>query len=572
MKKPILSITAMLLTACVFGQVNWKPLPEIQSLFIKNFASCDGDYFIVAAGPRTTSMNAVHILKINNKDSEKESINSMHEAYDVHQVDSKHMWVCGYKGLISHSNMYGNNGSWNIQNSGTEKNLNALWFTDLDHGWAVGDGGAIIHTSDGGKTWSTQNSSSTDKLVDVQFMDNNTGWALIEPAANFNGKVLITNNGGRNWSITTFKTNLSNMSMHRLFFIDENRGWICGDFLSVYKTTNGGQSWFVQKKPDYSIGYNVKLNEIYFLDKNEGWTCGDKGHLFHTKNGGNSWQKVDIGETIHLTAIAFKGPHFGMLAAGNKVYVHYDREKFEQYRQDFNRNIHKKETIPDQQFVPPPDKHSETPSIKTSYTTAAKGNNWEVRTYDIKSIEDACRELTKENSMPVGITLDNQKMEVLILNRDPFEVSDWKLERYTSISDITPKVSGMMESGYLPLGMTLEDKNYYFLFAKTNFKTTAWQIVESDLDHQDVANDIQPYLEQNYIPLAVSILAEQWFYTLLVQFDSFPASSWSLQGYTGTGSAQMINGINSEIGNGSSPMGYLSVGNIINVLYLRMTD
>lgn len=570
MKNLAILISLMLLPACVFGQVNWEPLSEIQSLFIRNFASYDGDYFIVAAGSRTTSMNAPHILKINNKDSEREPINSFNDAYDVHQVGSKHMWVCGYKGLISHSNMYGNNGSWNPQNSGTEKNLNALWFTDLDHGWAVGDGGTIIHTSDGGKTWITQSSPTNDKIVDVQFSDKNTGWALIEPAANFNGKVLITNNGGRNWSITTFKTNLSRMSMHRMFLIDRNTGWICGDYLSVYKTTDGGLSWFEQKKPDASVGYNVKLNDIYFLDNNEGWACGDRGHLFHTKNGGNSWQKVDIGETIHLTAIAFKGPHFGMLAASNKVYVHFDREKFEQYRMDFNRNKIKQEKAPD--YAQPPAKITDPSAKKISFTPVANGNNWEIRKYEINAIEEACLELTKENKMPVGITLNNNKMDVMILDRIPFTTTDWKLEKYTGIADITPKVSGMMESGYLPVGMTLADKNYYFLFAKTNLKATAWQIVESDLDHQDVANDIQAYLEQNYVPLAVSVLAEQWFYTLLVQFDGFPASNWALYGYSGIGSSQMINGINAEVSNGFSPMGYLSIGNIANVLYLKLTD
>lgn len=583
MKKTALSIFGMLLAACVIGQVDWKPLPKTQSLFIKNFSSYGGDYFFVAAGSRTTSLNGPHILKINNKDSERESINSLNEAFDVHQVDKKHMWVCGYKGLISHSNMYGNNGSWNEQNSGTDKNLNALWFVDINYGWAVGDGGIIIHTSDGGKTWRKQNSHCPNKIVDVQFVDRLNGWALVEKANDFFARVLLTKDGGQTWSTIKYKTFYNSMSSRRMFFLDKNTGWICGDFLSVYKTTNGGYTWNEQKRPEISGGLKVNLNDIYFLDKNDGWACGDRGHLFHTTNGGTSWQRVNIGETIHLTAITFKGPYFGMLAAGNRVYVHFDLDKFEQYRLDFNRNANKNKPpvkeqnqesnigkAPGTKFIKPPDSHIESQPTKINYTSIAKGNNWEVRKYDINSIEKACQELTKENKIPVGITLVNNKMDVMVLNNMPFTLSDWKLEKYSNISDINTKVTEIMQFGYIPVGMALADKQYYFLYAKTNYKATAWQIVESELDHQDVANDIQPYLEQNYVPLAVSILAEQWFYTLLVQFESFPATNWSLQGYTGTGSSQMINGINSEISSGFSPMGFLSIGNIANVLYLKM--
>lgn len=100
-----------------------------------------------------------------------------------------------------------------------------------------------------------------------------------------------------------------------------------------------------------------------------------------------------------------------------------------------------------------------------------------------------------------------------------------------------------------------------------NLKATAWQIVESELDHQDVANDIQPYLDQRYIPLAISTLADQWFYTLLVHFGSFPATNWSLKGYSNTKS---LDGVDGEINRGYVPAGYLSANTIINVLYLKM--
>jgi photosystem II stability/assembly factor-like uncharacterized protein len=43
--------------------------------------------------------------------------------------------------------------------------LSAVEFTDGLNGWAVGDCGAIVHTSDGGATWSGQDSGTFNGLL-----------------------------------------------------------------------------------------------------------------------------------------------------------------------------------------------------------------------------------------------------------------------------------------------------------------------------------------------------------------------------------------------------------------------
>ncbi len=67
---------------------------------------------------------------------------------------------------------------WYQQNSGTAVNLNSVYFENANNGWAVGDGGTIIRTTNGGTNWITQTSGTTQHLQDICFIDVNTGWAV----------------------------------------------------------------------------------------------------------------------------------------------------------------------------------------------------------------------------------------------------------------------------------------------------------------------------------------------------------------------------------------------------------
>jgi photosystem II stability/assembly factor-like uncharacterized protein len=42
---------------------------------------------------------------------------------------------------------------WRTMNSGVKSNLEFVQFLDARTGWAVGLGGALLSTSDGGSTW-----------------------------------------------------------------------------------------------------------------------------------------------------------------------------------------------------------------------------------------------------------------------------------------------------------------------------------------------------------------------------------------------------------------------------------
>ena len=53
-------------------------------------------------------------------------------------------------------------------------------FVDLQHGWAVGDKGAIYATADGGATWWSQPSGTSETLLDVCFAGPTVGYVVGE--------------------------------------------------------------------------------------------------------------------------------------------------------------------------------------------------------------------------------------------------------------------------------------------------------------------------------------------------------------------------------------------------------
>lgn len=87
---------------------------------------------------------------------------------------------------------------WVVRPSGVEVALNAVSFADgTTTGWAVGAGGTILKSNDGGATWSAQNAGPVSaSLRAVEAETVSTAWA-----AGDDGTLLRTSNGGGTWTV-----------------------------------------------------------------------------------------------------------------------------------------------------------------------------------------------------------------------------------------------------------------------------------------------------------------------------------------------------------------------------------
>lgn len=207
---------------------------------------------------------------------------------------------------------------WYQQNCETTKNLTAVTFIDDNSGFAVGDSGVILHTTNAGAIWEQQ-IRGTIPLNDVFFNNANKGWIIGSSWwPSFVNILLQTTDGGSNWIEQILDTSLS---LNSIYFINENIGWIAGAIYSdsgfndntfpiILKTTNGGSDWQL-KSVTTSFPYGYSLNEVFFIDANIGFAVGGGGHIggsygsiFKTTNGGENWVE-QIALSSNYKSIAF---------------------------------------------------------------------------------------------------------------------------------------------------------------------------------------------------------------------------------------------------------------------------
>ena len=78
--------------------------------------------------------------------------------------------------LVVHGSIQ-SQGSWELMQIPTTKNLISVSFVDSLTGWVVGDSGIIMHTMDGGQSWEVQESRTNNNIIDVFFLNSEYGWA-----------------------------------------------------------------------------------------------------------------------------------------------------------------------------------------------------------------------------------------------------------------------------------------------------------------------------------------------------------------------------------------------------------
>ncbi len=173
--------------------------------------------------------------------------------------------------------------------------LNAVTFFNERIGWAVGNGGTILATADGGASWAVQTNGSGASLSGVHFSsDGQRGWAVGN-----GGTILSISNGGTTWVAQTNRSTAWLKGVH--FGSDGLRGWAVGDGGTILATTNGGATWAA--KPS---GSTTWLSGVHFSsDGQRGWAVGYGGTILTTTNGGANWEAQTSGSTAMLTGVRF---------------------------------------------------------------------------------------------------------------------------------------------------------------------------------------------------------------------------------------------------------------------------
>ncbi len=219
-------------------------------------------------------------------------------------LNKKTLMLCAMLLALNAMNILAQN--WKVQTSGTAASLRGVYFTDVNHGWSVGAGGALLKTNDGGSSWISQTSGTTNDLNSVCFTSASMGWIAGNAST-----ILKTTNGGTSWTLQTIGTPTSYPNLYSVRFIDANHGWVAGAFI-ILTTVDGGASWS-------QTSATSVLNSTYFIDSSNGWVAGYYGDLQNTINGGAAWNLQSSGTTSPLNSVFFTDVNTGRVVGNGGV-------------------------------------------------------------------------------------------------------------------------------------------------------------------------------------------------------------------------------------------------------------
>lgn len=181
---------------------------------------------------------------------------------------------------------------WIPVSSPTTNRLQAVFFTDSLYGWAVGSGGTLIHTTDGGLSWSPQNAGVPNDIVDIFMLNRLEGWAL---AHDLTGTslwtiILSTTDGGTSWTGNAYPQ--PDVILNSILFLDGQHTWAAGEVATLVQSLDGGRSWTaaVLDTTPPPLG---DLRRVEFISPHYGYAAGGRfdltGVVWRTVDGGNRW-------------------------------------------------------------------------------------------------------------------------------------------------------------------------------------------------------------------------------------------------------------------------------------------
>ncbi len=231
------------------------------------------------------------------------------------------------------------NSQWVLQNSGTNQRFLTVFFLNQNLGWAGGDEGCIVRTTNGGLDWYDCSIGLKHNVHSIYFIDSLKGWATIYTYNPYkSGYIIATSDGGINWYFQYYS---GSNTLHRIQFINENFGWAVGSGGIFLRTISGGNIWqesfislewswsvyfislnigwsgdgssgYLRKTVDggltwhhyYTCNYS-KIFDIEFINNLVGWAVGENGCILKTDDGGLTWNLQNSGTLQHLRDVDF---------------------------------------------------------------------------------------------------------------------------------------------------------------------------------------------------------------------------------------------------------------------------
>lgn len=224
--------------------------------------------------------------------------------------------------------------------------LNDIDFIDSLNGFAVGQSGTILKTSDGGETWNQTPRFTEFDFRQVKFFNQLIGYIAgrygkrnkITGEDEWRTEIFKTEDGGNTWT-KCYQGN-GEREVFEITAVSPDIALALIDGKHLIRTNNGGKTW-------EDVFYDEKnATSITFTPNNIGWLIGSNGVFFKSDNLGKSWEKADkiSDETYNYrwSSIGFDSKGNGVVISENGMilFTNNNGKTWENFPQKMNEPLH----------------------------------------------------------------------------------------------------------------------------------------------------------------------------------------------------------------------------------------
>lgn len=202
----------------------------------------------------------------------------------------------GQRGHILFSDDAGH--GWEQAHVPVSNDLVAVSFASPSHGWAVGHGGVVLHTEDGGLNWVLQlEGEQTSALISEYYQARAGDEAYPDAELMLEREEVLVSFGGT-------------QPLMDVYFEDEQNGYVVGIFNRLLRTRDGGNSW----EP---WGHRIdNPYELHFYSINAG-----ADGLYITGEQGMVWRLDEAEDAFSAVETPYNGTLFGSAVSDGLLVV-----------------------------------------------------------------------------------------------------------------------------------------------------------------------------------------------------------------------------------------------------------
>jgi photosystem II stability/assembly factor-like uncharacterized protein len=276
---------ALVFFACLQSKGQWSPISTFYTYYYFDSDSWGRDTVFVTGYENGTSLGKI-VRTFNGGNlwyEEAVPVNTP-ELFAITFPTKSVGFAAGQNGTILKTT---NTGSfWYYLNSGITQQIAGLWFLDKDTGYACGVGGTLIKTTNGGISWIPKTTGTSLVIHSVCFPTASTGYLVAYSNPLQSGIIMKSSDFGNTWTQQSGPLFGSlNIRGQKVLFTSQDTGMIVGLSGQMLVTTDGGLNWTAT-----GSGQTTKnLNDIFFDELGRGVICGNQGTILKT---------LDYGSTI----------------------------------------------------------------------------------------------------------------------------------------------------------------------------------------------------------------------------------------------------------------------------------